>query len=130
MPKLTVTITDESGSTKGQYVIDCVDRNDLDSEAYYSAQTIDLIRSVAEMDGYLKDFAEPPVLSLLSPTSVAGDLVRTVNLRNVNELWFEIQNLLYGARLNFASSRMLKKLEDQYSLKSLMASTPALSPPR
>jgi hypothetical protein len=120
MPKLTVTITNQSGGTTGKYVIDYDDRHDLDGEAYHSARTIDLIRSVAERDDYLKDFPEPPVLSLMSPTSVPGDPLRTANIRNVNELWFEIQNLLYGARVNFSSSRMLKKLEDQYSLKSHM----------
>src|ERR1019366_5856778 len=107
MPKLTVTITNESGSTKGRYVIDCADRHDLDSEAFYTAQTIDLIRAVAERDDYLVDFPEPPVFSFMSATPVPGHPIRTLNLQNVNELWLEIQSRPYGARLNLASSRML-----------------------
>src|ERR1700680_2027928 len=106
MPKLTVTITNQGGSIRGHLWIDCADRPDLDSEAYYSAQTIDLIRSVAERDRFLTDFPEPPVLTLASATPVPGDPVRTQNLHNVNELWLEVQNLLFGARLNFATARM------------------------
>jgi hypothetical protein len=37
---------------------------------------------------------------------------RIAHLENVNELWFEVENLLSGARLNFATARMLKDLED------------------
>jgi hypothetical protein len=120
MPKLTVTITNQDKSITNRYVIDCADRPGLDCEAYYSAQTIDLIRSVAERDQYLLDFLEPPVLPLMSATPVPGDPIRTQNFHNINELWLEVQNLLLGARVNLATARMLKELEDQYSSQSIL----------
>jgi hypothetical protein len=33
---------------------------------------------------------------------------------NVNALWLEIENLLRGARLNFAESRIVKDIETEY----------------
>ncbi len=72
----------------------------------------------AERHRYLVDFPEPPVLSFASVTYDLTDPVRTVHLHNVNELWFEVQNLIYGARLNLASARMFKEPEDGHNSRS------------
>jgi hypothetical protein len=118
MAKLKVTITDENKAVTGEYEIDCLSRPGLDAVAYDTAYTLDIIRAAAERHRYLVDFPEPPVLSFTSATYDLTDPVRTVNLHNVNELWFEVQNLLYGARLNLASARMFKELEDGHSSTS------------
>lgn len=118
MAKLKVTITDESNTVTGEYEIDCAVRPGLDAVVYATAYTIDTIRATAERDRYLVDFPEPPVLSLMSATYDLADPVRTVHLHNVNELWFEVQNLLYGARLNLVSARMFKELEDGHNSAS------------
>ncbi len=118
MAKLKVTISDEAERVTGQYEIDCVSRPGLDAVAYDTAYTLDIVRAAAERHRYLVDFPDPPVLSFASATYGLTDPVRTVHLHNVNELWFEVQNLLYGARLNLASARILKELEDGHSSAS------------
>ena len=118
MPILKVTITDENNAITGEYAIDCGARLGMDSTAYDSAYTIDIIRASAERHRYLVDFADPPVLSFMSATYDPSDPVRMVHLHNVNEVWFEVQNLLAGARLNLASARMYKELEDSHSSMS------------
>lgn len=118
MPKLTVTISNEAGRVTGSYVIDCVDRPGLDSEAYDTLYTIDLIRSAAERDKYLSDFDNVPAFSKDTVSFALSDPRRLLRLNNVNELWLEIQNLMLGARLNFATARMLKELEDHHSGQS------------
>jgi hypothetical protein len=118
MPKLKVTITNEGNEVTGQYEIDCVNRPGSDSVAYDSAYTIDLIRVAAERHRYLADFPDAPPLSLMSATYQLDDPMRPLDLYNVNELWFEVQNLISGARLNFATARMLKELEDAHSSSS------------
>ncbi len=120
MPKLKVTLADENDAVTGEYVIDCAVRPGLDATAYDTAYTIDIIRAAAERHRHLIDFPEPPVLSFASITYELNDPIRTVHLHNVNELWFEIQNLLYGARLNLASARIFKDLEDRHSSGSFL----------
>ena len=51
---------------------------------------------------------------MASPTFFLDDPIKAIHLQNVNELWLEIENLMYGARLNFATAMTLKGLEDQY----------------
>ena len=126
MPKLKVTISDENDQVAGTYEIDCAERPGLDGVAYDSAYTIDIIRAAAERHRYLGDFPEPPVLSLLSPTFGLDDPIRMLHLYNVNELWFEIHNLLLGARLNFASARMFKDLKTVTAHRLRLTSTLAL----
>lgn len=70
---------------------------------------------MSERHRFLVDFNEPPHFSSFSPIFQFGDPVKTIRLNNVNEVWLEIQNLLYGARLNFATARTLRQLEDGYS---------------
>jgi hypothetical protein len=115
MTKLKVSITNESGRLTSEYTIECVDRQGLDSEKYDSRYTIDLIRAAAERHEYLSDFPEPPPLSSVSTTFYLDNFKRAVHLNNVNELWQEVYSLLLGARLNFATARMLKRLEDEHS---------------
>lgn len=114
MPKLKLSITNQAGAVTGEYTIDCVDRPGFDGERYDSLYVINQVRVAAERHQFLKDFAIAPTLSNDAPTFLldANDPLRAFHLENVNELWFEIENLLNGARLNFATSRMLKKLED------------------
>jgi hypothetical protein len=113
MKHLDVTITNETGAVTGEYTIECVNRPGLDVEKYDSLYTINLIRTVAERHHYLDDFVELSPLSMASVAVYMTDPVRVMHLNNVNELWFEIENLMRSARLNFASSRMLKQLEDE-----------------
>lgn len=114
MPNLRVTITNAAGAITGEYVIECLDRPGLDTERYDSLYTINLIRAAAERHKYLDDF---PYVQALSSISVSLNLEtpeRVAHLQNVNELWFEVENLLSGARLNFATARILKELEDAH----------------
>lgn len=115
MTNLKVQITNEAGQVTGEYTIQCVDRPGLDSETYDSRYTIDLIRAAAERHEYLSDFQQSPPLSLLRSTFYLQDIERAIRLNNVNELWDEIYSLLLGARLNFATARMLKRLEEEHS---------------
>jgi hypothetical protein len=115
MPKLKVTISNEAGEITGDCVIDCLARPGLDIERYDTHYTINLIRAAAERHLYLPDFLEPPPLSMASLTFDLEDPIRTLHLQNVNELWLEIENLMRGARLNFATARTLKQLEDAYN---------------
>src|SRR6185437_9956736 len=110
MTTLTITITNSDGQITGEYKMVCEDRPGIDAESFDSRYTIDLIRSHAERDRYVSDFAQP---TLSSKTSVHfSDPISARRRINVNELWFEIDNLFPGARLNFATARMLKYLED------------------
>jgi hypothetical protein len=115
MTNLKLQITNEMGRVMGEYTIECLDRPGLNSEEYDSRYTIDLVRAASERHEYLSDFPEPPPLSLVSATYYLDDFKRAVRLKNVNELWQEIHTLLLGARLNFATSRVLKCLEDEHS---------------
>jgi hypothetical protein len=115
VPNLKVTITNENGAVTGEYVIDCLDRPGLDSEKYDTAYTINLIRAAAERHLYLADFPPVHALSQMSPTFSLNDVVKTAHMQNVNELWLEMENLLLGARLNFATARIFKDLEDGHS---------------
>jgi hypothetical protein len=115
MPKLKVTITNEAGAITGEYVIVCVDRPGLDTDSYDTAYTINLIRAASERHEYLRDFSSLQALSQMSITYSGNDPGRIAHLKNVNELWFEIENLLSGARLNLATARILKDLEEGYS---------------
>jgi hypothetical protein len=115
VPNLKVTITNESGAVTGEYVIGCLDRPGLDSEQYDTAYTINLIRAAAERHLYLADFPPVHALSQMSPTFYLNDAVKTAHMQNVNELWLEIENLLLGARLNFATARIFKDLEDSHT---------------
>src|SRR5260370_36342415 len=114
MPNLEVTITNEAGSVTGRYTIDCASRAGLDVEKFDTLYSINLIRAAAERHIYLADFPAPLPLSLETITSSFNDPMRAIHLRNVNELWFEIDNLILGARLNFATSRILKQLEEAH----------------
>src|ERR1035441_4045782 len=115
MKSLIVTITNENGHVTGEYTVECVERPGLDSEDYDSRYTIDLVRAAAERHEYLSDFQEPPSLSSVSATFYLENPKQAIRLNNVNELWQEVHTLLLGARLNFATARMLKSLEDEHS---------------
>lgn len=114
MTKLKVTISNEAGKETGAYIIQCADRPGLDVERYGTSYSLNLIRAAAERHIYLSDFPEVPPLSLASPTFSLSNPIEACHLKNVNELWLEISNLLLGARLNFAMSRTLKQLEDEH----------------
>lgn len=47
-----------------------------------------------------------------------ADPFRAIHLHNVYELWFEIESLLAGARLNFATARIYKELEAEHGSRS------------
>jgi hypothetical protein len=113
MPKLKVTITNEAGLKTGEYTIDCATRPGLDVERYDTLYTINLIRSAAERHDHLGDFPDVPPLSMVSSTFDLMNPMDAIHLNNVNEIWMEIHNLMLGARLNFASARILKQLEDE-----------------
>ena len=115
MKSLIVTITNENGHVTGEYTVECVERPGLDSEEYDSRYTIDLIRAAAERHEYLSDFQQPSPLSSVSATFYWQNPKQAIRLNNVNELWQEVHTLLLGARLNFATARMLKRLEDEHS---------------
>lgn len=55
-----------------------------------------------------------PPLSSVSATFHSENPKQAIRLNNVNELWQEVHTLLLGARLNFATARMLKRLEDEH----------------
>jgi hypothetical protein len=114
MPKLKVTITNEAGLRTGEYTIDCVNRPGLDVERYDTLYTINLIRSAAERHDHLPDFPDVPPLSMVSSTFDLMNPMEAIHLNNVNEIWMEIHNLMLGARLNFATARILKQLEDEH----------------
>jgi len=109
-----VTITNEAGLKTGEYILDCVYRPGLDVEKYDSLYTINLIRSSAERHVHLADFPDVSPLSMVSSTLDLTNPIEAIHLNNVNELWLEVHNLMLGARLNFATARMLKQLEDEY----------------
>lgn len=113
MTKLKVTITNETGLTTGEYTIDCVQRPGLDAETYDTLYSINRIRTAAERHLFLSDFPDVPPLSMVAPTYDLMNPLEAVHLNNVNELWLETQNLMLGARLNFATARILKHLEDE-----------------
>jgi hypothetical protein len=114
MTKLKVTISNEAGVETGSYIIECVDRPGLNVEEYDTLYSLSLIRAAAERHIYLNDFPDVPPLSMASPTFDLADPIGAIHLKNVNELWLEIHNLMLGARLNFATSRVLKHLEDEH----------------
>lgn len=114
MPKLKVTITNDADVRTGEYTIDCVHRPGLNVERYDTLYTINLIRSAAERHDHLSDFPDAPPLSIVSPTLDLMNMMEAIHLNNVNEIWMEIQNLMLGARLNFATARILKQLEDEH----------------
>jgi hypothetical protein len=119
VPKLKVTITNENGAVTGEYVIDCLNRPGLDTERYDTAYTLNLIRAAAERHNYLSDFPAVQALSQMSITYSANDMAKAAHMQNVNELWLEIENLLLAARLNFATARIFKDLEDSYSQQTV-----------
>ena len=106
MSILTFRITNSEGHVTGEYLMDCADRPGIDSEAFDSRYTLDLIRSHAERHIYLSDFM--PDLTKDSVHLDLTDLCAASRLQNVNELWFEVENLFHGARLNFVTARMLR----------------------
>lgn len=98
----------------GEYTIDCASRPGLDVEKYDTLYTINLIRSAAERHDYLTDFPDVPPLSMVSSTVDLINPIEAIHLNNVNEIWLEIHNLMLEARLNFATARILKQLEDEH----------------
>ena len=115
MPNLTITITNSTGHVTGQHILECADRPGLDVEAFDTACVIDLIRSQSERHRFLSNFDLPQTLSAETLTFNLSDPVTAYRLQNINELWFEIEGLFLRARLGFATSRMLKLLEDEHT---------------
>jgi hypothetical protein len=118
MPNLEMTITNEAGSVTGRYTIECASRPGLDVEQFDTIYSINLIRCAAERHVYLADFPPPLSFSLETFTVTLVDLQKAQHVRNINELWLEIDNLMLGARLNFATSRVLKELEGEHGSSS------------
>jgi hypothetical protein len=116
MSKLTITITNDAGATMGQYEIGGLDSPTEGEEKRRTVYLLNQIRVAAEVHKYYQDFAEPPRLYQTSSSSTIDFDDPTKDLRgeNVNALWLEIANLLRGARLNFAASRIVKKIEMEY----------------
>jgi hypothetical protein len=115
MPTLKVNITNEAGEVTGDYTINCVPRPGLDTERYDTQYSINLLRAAAERHRHLPDFLAPQPLSMASLEFYLDDPIKMIRLQNVNELWLEIENLMHGARLNFATARTLKELEDEHN---------------
>jgi hypothetical protein len=115
MPNLTVTITNSARLVTGQYVLECAGRPGLDVEAFDTQYVIDLIRSQSERHRFISDFDLPPTLSVETWNFDLSGPATACRLQNINELWFEIAGLFLRARLGFATSRILKLLEDEHS---------------
>src|SRR5262245_34673650 len=105
MTKLTITITNDSGTTMGQCEIGGFDSPSEEEEKRRVEYLLNQIRIVGAAHNYYVDFPEPPQL-YRSAGSFAFDYddpTKYLRNENVNALWLEIENLLRGARLNFAA---------------------------
>jgi hypothetical protein len=99
----------------GSYDIESLDRPGLDGAAFDARYVIDLVRCHSERQQFISDFEMPDGFSLTNYNVDLQEPDIALCLQNVNELWFEVNNLFLNARLGFATARMFKLLEDAHT---------------
>lgn len=117
MSTLTITITNADGAELARYAIPESEAATAVEDRRRAGYLLNRIRAAAEVYPYYADFPEPPCLrnSAGCVTVDFADPMRALRAENVEALWLEIENLLRGARLNFAESRVLKAIELEFS---------------